>query len=387
VPVVEMIGFDETQRAVITTLEKLCQIGIPQSYIDECDANGNYPQRAMDELALNGWSALAVPEEYGGTAASCVDLVAVQMTLAHHALCVAQAYYSLWVLPAELIARVGTRDQQEAWLPRIASGEAKIAFALTEPDSGSDAAKIRTRMITNGDDSVQISGQKVFTSGAAVADLIITVVRSSESSETQGGLSLVMVDPASPGVEVKPIRKMGLKPLDLCEVYFDDVKVDKGAVLGPKGEAWRALQPTLTRERALLAAICTGALRDVLELSSDYARTREAFGQPISQFQMIADKIVQIRLKSEAAELLTLRAAGSIDAGLPQSRTDAALAKLFASTAYVDAAREGVQIFGGYGYSDEYRISRHYRDSKYLEIGGGTSEILKVIIARSMNLL
>jgi alkylation response protein AidB-like acyl-CoA dehydrogenase len=195
----------------------------------------------------------------------------------------------------------------------------------------------------------------------------------------------LLVDPKAPGVTVRPISKLGLKALDLCEVFLEGVEVPEEDVLGPVGEGWAALRPGLAAERLLLAAISVGASAHVLELSHAHAREREAFGQRIGGFQMVLDKLVEMRLALEAGDLLTCRAAAGVDAGVP-SEIDASLAKLHATRSYVTATREGTQVFGGYGFTNEYPIARHYRDAKYLEIGGGTSEIQKLIIGRSMGL-
>ena len=342
--------------------------------------------QAMDRLAEAGWAGLSVQEEYGGTGGSATDLALLHRTLARHAVAVAQSYYSLWVLGAEAIARLGTEKQRREWLPRIAQGSVRIAFALTEPGSGSDAAALRMTA-TRAQDQFTLSGQKIFITGAAVADLIITAARTTRATEDRRrGITLFLVDARAPGITVRRLSKLGLHALDLCEVFFADVDVPSDAALGPLDEGWQSLHPGFALERTMLAAICVGALDDVLAVATDYAQQRIAFGQPIGGFQLIADKLVSMRVSRDAADLLTCRAAESIDAGQPAS-AEAAIAKLFAAEAYVSATRDAVQIFGGYGYTNEYAVARHYRDAKFMEIGGGTSEIQKIIIARSMGLL
>jgi alkylation response protein AidB-like acyl-CoA dehydrogenase len=375
----------DEQHSFADALDQLCRKHLTQEYVRRLDEEQRYPDEAMAALAESGWAALAVPEAYGGEGGSVRDLVVVHETLAFHSLAVAQAYFSLWVLGAETIARLGSEDQRRHWLPRLAKGAARVGFALTEPGSGSDAAALRTTAARAGDDFV-LNGQKVFITGAAVADAIITVARTSADAERHSGLSLFLVDPRTPGVTVSKLSKLGLKPLDLCEVFFADAELPAGALLGTLDEGWSELRPGFARERVCLAAVCLGAMRHVLELSTAHAREREAFGQPIGRFQMVAEKLVDMRVELEAARLLVWRAAERIDEGGP-AEVDAAIAKLYAARAYVSAAREGVQVFGGYGYTDEYPVARHYRDSKFLEIGGGTSEIQKLIVGRSMGLL
>ena len=375
----------DEQRRMAEGIDELCARHASPASVASWDAEQRYPSQAMDALAAAGWAGLAVAQEHGGTGGSMMDLVCVHRALARHSLALAQAYYSLWVLGAEAIARLGSEPQRREWLPRLARGEARIAFALTEPGAGSDAAALRTSARPTAGGFV-VDGQKLFVTGAAVADAIVTIARTDPAAaDRRDGLSLLLVDPAAAGVTVRPLSKLGLKALDLCEVFLDGVEVAADAVLGPTDEGWAALRPGLAGERLLLAAISVGATAHVLELARTHARERVAFGQPIGAFQLVLDKLVEIRLALEAGDLLTCRAAESVDAGRP-SDVEASLAKLHATRSYVTATREGAQVFGGYGFTDEYPIARHYRDAKYLEIGGGTSEIQKLIIGRSMGL-
>jgi alkylation response protein AidB-like acyl-CoA dehydrogenase len=380
------LRFDtDEQRRMAEGIDELCARHASPAAVASWDAEQRHPAEAMDALAAAGWAGLAVPQEHGGTGGSMMDLVCVHRALARHSLALAQAYYSLWVLGAEAIARLGSEPQRREWLPRLARGEARIAFALTEPGAGSDAAALRTAARRTAGGFV-VDGQKLFVTGAAVADAIVTIARTDPAAaDRRGGLSLLLVDPAAAGVTIRPLSKLGLKALDLCEVFLDGVEVAADAVLGPADEGWAALRPGLAGERLLLAAISVGATAHVLELACAHARERVAFGQPIGAFQLVLDKLVEIRLALEAGDLLTCRAAESVDAGRP-SDVEASLAKLHATRSYVTATREGAQVFGGYGFTDEYPIARHYRDAKYLEIGGGTSEIQKLIIGRSMGL-
>ena len=290
------------------------------------------------------------------------------------------------MLSANAIGGLGSDRQKAEWLPPLAEGKLRIAFALTEPESGSDAAALRTTARRSGD-GFFVNGQKLFITGATVADLIITVVRTDpDPADRRDGLSLLVIDADAAGISVRSLSKLGLRALDLSEVFLTDVKVPVGRLLGPLDHGWSSLRQQLSLERALLAAICVGAMEDVLAAASGYAKERAAFGQPISRFQLVADKLVSMRVAIEAAGLLVESAAAAIDAGT-SGEVEAAAAKLYAAEAYVSAAREGVQVLGGYGYTNEYAVERHYRDAKYMEIGGGTSEIQKVIIARSMGLM
>ncbi|MEX2106632.1 MAG: acyl-CoA dehydrogenase family protein [Solirubrobacterales bacterium] len=374
------------RRAYAEALDALCGKHVTPEAVRDWDTEARLPTEALDALAAAGWGALAVPSADGGSGGSARDLVVLHRTLARHGLAVAQAVYSLWTLPAEAIARLGSAEQRARWLPALAAGEALLGFALTEPEAGSDAAALRTRA-ERRDERLVINGQKVFITGAAVADALIVAVRTGAATERrQDGISLVLVERGTAGLHVAPLKKVGLRALDLCEVFFEDVEVPLDAVLGPLDGGWAAMRPGLALERTLLAAICVGATEQVLELCAEHARERRAFGRPIGGFQLVADKLVEMRVDLAAGELLVDAAALAIDAGDAGAALRASIAKLHASRAYADAAREGVQVFGGYGYTEEYPVARHYRDAKFMEIGGGTSEIQKVVIARSLGL-
>jgi len=375
----------DDQLAIVTALDGLCSQHVTAKHCELWDREKTYPVDAMDALAANSWAALAVPPAYGGEGASAQDLCVVHMALARHSLAVAQAYYSLWVLGAEAISRLGTEEQRAQWLPRLAAGQARIAFALTEPGSGSDAAALSTRADADGD-ALVISGQKVFITGAAVADMIVTAVRTSSPGRKQDGLSLVMVDPRAAGVTIRPMDKIGLKAIDLCEVFYDNVRVPVTDVLGPLNGAWPALNAGLAKERLFLAAVCAGALFNLVDEVTTYAQNRKSFGVAIGSHQLIAAKIVRMRVAADASAGLVRNAAELLDSGDPLAAEAASVAKLFASEAYVSAARDGVQIFGGAGFTEDVPVARHYRDCKYLEIGGGTSEVQTIVIGRGMGL-
>jgi alkylation response protein AidB-like acyl-CoA dehydrogenase len=373
------------QAAIVDAIDRLCGEFVTQKHCEQWDRERTFPFEAMDALAANSWAALAVPVAYGGEGASAQDLSVVHQALARHSLAVAQAYYSLWVLGADAIHRLGTAEQRTTWLPRIAAGQARIAFALTEPGSGSDAAGLCTQARPDGDHYV-VSGQKVFITGAAVADRIVTAVRTSRSDRRQAGITLLMIDPSLPGVTVRRLSKVGLRAIDLCEVFFDDVRVPAADVLGAVDDGWRQLSTGLAKERLYLAAISVGAMCDIVEKVQAHALQREAFGKPIGAHQLIGAKIVNIRVAADAAAGLLARAAELTEADTSDAVAAASVAKLFATEAYVSAARAGTQVFGGYGFTEDYPIARHYRDCKYLEIGGGTSEIQTIVIGRSMGL-
>jgi alkylation response protein AidB-like acyl-CoA dehydrogenase len=376
---------DSYEDEIVGSIDKLCADVLTKEAVERWENERRYPELAMEALASAGWARLAVPVRYGGDGGSARQLVIVHQAIARHSLAVAQAFYSLWVLGAEAIDRLGNDEQREEWLPRIADGSAQIAFALTEPGSGSDAAALTCRAIATTD-GFRVTGQKTLISGALVADRIITAVRTSTTADRHGGISLLLINPKAPGVTLQPIDKLGLWPLDLCDVYLDDVHVDARDVLGPEDQAWRQLRPGLAKERLFLASVSVGAMCDVVGTSLEYAKQRESFGKVIGGHQMIAERVVRMRVALDAAAALTYQAAGHVDSASPDAIAVASEAKLYATEAYVSATRDGVQILGGHGFTNNYPLARHYRDAKYLELGGGTSQIQILVLGRAMGL-
>ena len=371
------------QRAIVEAIDQICSTTATDELKLAWDREQRFPSEAMNALAEGGWASLAVSPEFGGQGASAADLAVVHEALGRHSLVLAQTYFSLWVLGAEAISRVGTPEQKKEWLPRIADGKALVAFAMTEPGTGSDARAMTSRA-KPVDGGFLVSGQKTFITGAMVSDVIITAVRSEESGAP--AISLVMIDPKAPGVSIRPIAKIGLKALDLCEVFLDDVRIGEGDVLGTLHEGWGALRTGLAKERLFLAALSVGAHRDVLDRSVEYATMRSTFGTPIGNRQMITSKITRMLADMESARGLVRRAAQFVDGNLAGANEASSLAKWIATEYYVSAAREGSQIFGGYGFAEEYAVARHVRDCKYLEVGGGTSEIMQIVLGRSLGL-
>jgi alkylation response protein AidB-like acyl-CoA dehydrogenase len=372
------------QPEMVNAIDAVCDRFAPESECKRWDSEKAYPREAMNALAASGWAALPVPRPYGEQA-SARDLVVVHQALGRRSLTLAQSYYSLWVLGADALARLGTEEQKARWLPAISSGSALVAFALTEPGSGSDAAALGTRAVQDGGDYL-VNGQKTFITGALESDVIVTAVRTRPGHRRHDGLSLLMIDPSADGVTIHPLDKIGLRGLSLCEVFLDDVRVPATDVLGRPDDAWPQLAAGLARERLYLAAISVGSLTDLIGQVLEYAATRQTFGKPIGAHQMIAEKIVSMRVAADAGAGLVTAAADMIDAEDPAAAAAASVAKLFATDAYVSATREAMQIFGANGFTTEYPVSRHYRDCKYLEIGGGTSQIQTIVIGRSMGL-
>ena len=348
----------------------------------EWDRTHAFPLEAVRRMGEMGLFGLPFPEEYGGMGADLLSLCIAIEELARVDSSVAITLEAAVGLGAGPIFRFGTEEQKRRWLPDLAAGRALAAFGLTEPDAGSDAGATRTRAVLDGDEWV-INGTKAFitNSGTEITSLITVTARTGP-----GEISAILVPVGTPGLVVEPgYRKMGWRASDTHEVRLDDCRVPASNLLGERGRGFRQFLEILDEGRVAIAAMAVGVIQGCLDECVTYAGERTAFGKPIGSYQAIGFKCADMAVAVEAARLLTYRAAWLRDRGEPFT-TAAAQAKLFATEAAVSAAREATQVFGGYGFVDETPVSRFYRDSKALEIGEGTSEIQRIVIARSLGL-
>jgi alkylation response protein AidB-like acyl-CoA dehydrogenase len=354
----------------------------PIEYVRECDEAERFPTELFGKLAAGGWLGLPIPEAYGGTGGSCTDLVVFLEELAWHFEAAANCYYTTVVIAADALAHFGSEEQKRTLLPRLARGEIRFAFSLSEPNSGSDAASLRTRAVQEGGEWV-INGQKMFCSCAQVADYILLMARSDATAPKHDGITMFLLDPKTPGVEIRRLKKLGLKPMDLNEIFLSDVRIPGDAMIGAVNQGWRNVLKTLDYERCCLSAVNVGAARSCLDRALTYTKEREQFGQKISSFQLTRAKLADMEMEIDAGRLLLYRSAALVDRGIANNK-ESAVANLYTSEAYVRAALNGMRMMGGWGYLMEFDMQRHYRDSKLAEIGGGTSEILRIVISREM---
>jgi alkylation response protein AidB-like acyl-CoA dehydrogenase len=328
---------------------------------------------------------VAFPEEYGGLGMGSLAQAIVVEELARIDSSIAVTVGADVSIAGEPLLRFGTEEQKQRWLVPLARGETLGAFASTEPDSGSDvqAAKTSAR---REDGCWVINGTKAFTTNAGndLSAFVIVTARTEIDGERK--LSTFIIPGGTPGYEPKkPYHKMGWHASDTRELVFSDCRVPDDAVLGPLGKGARVFLTVLDGGRVGIAAMSVGLAQGALEQAMTYAKERSAFGAPIAHQQAIQFKLAALKTQIEAARLLTYRAAAMKDAGARYTE-EAAQAKLFASEVAVRAAEENMQVHGGFGYIEESPVPRFYRDAKVLTIGEGTSEILKLVIARQMGL-
>ncbi len=378
------VVFTEEQELFRDTVRDFCEREVTREYVRECDREHRPPTELYRKLGEQGWLGINIPEEYGGSGGGAVEVAILLEELGR-----AFLDLSFWVFRAVTwggltIGTFGTEQQKHDLLPKIATGDLSVCFSLTEPEAGSDAASISLTATEDGDDYV-LNGQKVFTSGFKVSDLDVVATRTSSEGKKHHGITNFLVDTSSPGLEWQPIETLGHWPLGTALLFFDDVRVPKSNMLGTLHDGWRDLGVGLRYERLCLSAARTGAAKAALADSLAYAQERKQFGQPIGKFQAVAHRLAEMQMMVDISEMLVYRYAARLDRGATDLR-DAAILKLYACEAYKSVADMGLQVLGGYGYTMEYDLQRHYRESRLGVIGAGTSDIQRNIIARTMGL-
>ncbi|MFD6681294.1 acyl-CoA dehydrogenase family protein [Micromonospora parva] len=346
-----------------------------------------FPYEVIRQMGKMGLFGLPFDEQHGGMGGDYFALCLALEELARVDSSVAitlEAAVSLGAMP---IYRFGTEEHKATWLPRLLSGEALAGFGLTEPGTGSDAAGTQTRAVLDGDEWV-INGSKAFitNSGTDITAMVTVTAVTGTNPDGSKELSTIIVPTGTPGFTVAPgYSKVGWTASDTHELTFDDCRVPAANLLGARGRGFAQFLRILDEGRIAIAALAVGLAQGCVDESIRYAKERHAFGQPIGANQAIQFKIADMELKAHTARLAYYDAAARMLAGEPFKR-QAAIAKLHASTIAVDNAREATQIHGGYGFMNEYPVARFWRDSKILEIGEGTSEVQRMIIARDLGL-
>jgi len=350
---------------------------------EEFDEKGEFCWEAWKKMGEFGLLGLHFPEEYGGANAdvvtSCMAAEALAEGGADGGLTLSWGAHTF--LCADTIFVHGTPEQKEKYVSKLASGEWVGCMALTEPNAGSDAASVATTAVKKGDRYV-LNGSKMFITNGPIADVCV-VYASTDKEKRHMGISAFIVEKDYKGFGVsKTLKKMGVKTSTTAELYFDDCEVPEENVLGEIGNGFPMALQTLEWDRSALLAPFVGGMEFVLKQCSQYAKDREQFGRPIAQFQAIQQKLADIKCFVEAARLLVYKVAWNKDQGSALNHMEAAVAKLYVGDWGMPMISEAVQIHGGYGYMHEYPVERVFRDTKLAQIGGGTSEIQRMIISR-----
>ncbi|MEU7109257.1 acyl-CoA dehydrogenase family protein [Streptomyces stramineus] len=348
-----------------------------------------FPYEIVREMGRMGLFGLPFPEEYGGMGGDYLALGIALEELARVDSSVAitlEAGVSLGAMP---VFRFGTEEQKREWLPRLCSGEMLGAFGLTEPECGSDAGGTRTTArLDEATDEWVINGTKCFitNSGTDITGLVTVTAVTGRSADGKPLISSIIVPSGTPGFTVAaPYSKVGWNASDTRELSFADVRVPAANLLGERGRGYAQFLRILDEGRIAISALATGLAQGCVDESVAYAKSREAFGRPIGANQAIQFKLADMEMRAHTARLAWRDAASRLLAGEPFKK-EAALAKLYSSEIAVTNAREATQIHGGYGFMNEYPVARMWRDSKILEIGEGTSEVQRMLIARELGL-
>jgi len=352
---------------------------------EEADLKSEFSFEIWEKLGAMGLLGLPIPEEYGGQGADIVTCclagealghagVDSGMTMslgAHIYLCAMNIYYN------------GTEEQKKKYLPDLASGRWIGCMGLTEPEAGSDAAAIRTTAVKRGDKYI-LNGSKTFITNAPVSDVMVVYANLSKARKREG-ITAFILEKGQRGLSTgKPFHKMGHRASCTSEIFMEDVEVSKENCLGGEGNGWRMALESVEWDRSTLASPGIGSLLYSLELCAKHANTRIAFNRPIKEFQAIQHKIADIKICLEVCKLAVYRVAASKDNGIRLNPLQAAVTKLYMGDVGFERASDAVQIFGGYGLMHEYPVERYLRDAKLVSIGGGSSEVMKLILSRML---
>jgi len=350
-------------------------------YAQEWDREERFPTELVPKLAAMGLLGIRIPEAYGGSGMDTLAYALAIEEIARVDGSIALTVASHNGLGTGHILAFGSEEQKRKYLTRAASGESLAAWALTEPGSGSDAAALRTTAVRDGDDWI-IRGTKTFITQGSVGGFCVVLARTNPDVAKQHGITAFVVEQGTPGFTAsKHLRKLGCRASDTSELTFDEVHVSDAQRVGEVDNAFADTMRILDRGRVSIAAMALGLGYGALDRAIAYSKDRRAFDKPIAQFQAIQWMLANAKTELDAAALLTYRAAWLSDRGVRYSK-EAAMAKLFASEAASRACNSAVQVHGGYGYVREFDVERHLRDAKLCEIGEGTSEIQRMVIAK-----
>ena len=375
-------AFSEHHQLLRRTVREFARAEVAP-YARKWDEEERFPKELVPKLAQLGLLGIRVPEQYGGSGmdtvsyAICIEEIAkvdgsLALTVASHN-----------GLGTGHILSFGTEAQKRKYLPKAVSGEWLAAWALTEPGSGSDAAGLRTTARRDGDEWI-INGTKMFITQGSVGGFCVVLARTNEGAPKQKGITAFIVEHGTKGFSAsKHLEKLGCRSSDTCEVTFEDVRVSDAQRLGEVDHGFADTMQILDRGRVSIAAMALGLGTGALEMAVSYAKDRKQFGKPIADFQAIQWMLADSKTELDAAGLLVFRAAWHADQG-KRFGQEASMAKVFASEAATRAINRSLQAHGGYGYTREFAVERHLRDAKLCEIGEGTSEVQRMVIAKHL---
>ena len=350
----------------------------------EWDKAGEYPRGVFDQVAAMGWYGIGIPEEHGGAGGAAGDLLVVAEELGRGSTDLV-ACYSLTVSGLRNLVSHGTPEQRERLVPAIMNGQTRLSIAITEPEAGSDSTALVTTARRDGDHYV-VKGQKTFCEAAGLPGTLVQLyARTDPAAPKRRGISMLLLDPASPGVTLRRLPTLGRTITGVYEMFLDEVVIPAANLVGAEHNGWRELGAELPLERLIISAGFVGATLQVLDDTLRHIKEREQFGRPIGNFQAVAHPLVDLYTRAEAIRLLVYRGGELHEAGQPHVK-EASMAKAASAELYADAARCAMQLHGGYAYITEHPLTMHYADSVIATVAGGATQIQRNIVARLLGL-
>lgn len=372
----------ESQAMIAQSVRDLCERELRPHVMDWDESQHMPVDLFKDHFGPNGMLGVLVPEQYGGAGLGYFEYIDTIVEVARICGSVGLSVAAHNSLCTGHILQFGNEEQKRKWLPRLAAGEWLGAWALTEPNTGSDAMRMKCTARKDGNAWV-LNGTKCWITHGISSNVVVAIVRTGELLDSKG-MTAFVIERGTPGLKAgKKENKLGMRASETAEVIFEDCRVPQENILGQVGEGFQQAMKVLDGGRISIAALSLGIAKGAYDASVKYAKEREQFGQPIANFQAIAFKLADMATRIEAAELLTLQAADLKNRGRKMTK-ESAMAKYYASEVAVWASNEAVQIFGGYGYTKDFPVEKFYRDSKLCTIGEGTSEIQKLVISRNV---
>ena len=373
----------EEQRLFQKIIREFC-IKELKPIAEKIDKEEYFPDDFYKKMGKMGLMGMTVPQKYGGAGIDKVSYMIALEEISRYCGSTGLTVEAHNTLGIGYLYERGTEEQRQKYLPKYTTGEMIAALAITEPNAGSDVASLQTTAVKNGTEWV-LNGTKQFVTSGNIAGITIVMAKTDKSKGVKG-ISAFIVEKDTPGLKVGQLEdKLGLRGSRTAELIFEDCRVPNDNMLGEKDKGFMGVMNTLDRGRTAVGAMSVGIARGAFEDSYEYAKQREQFGKPIGKFQAIQWMIADMATQIEAARLLVHRAAFLEDQGMSYTK-EASMAKLFASEIAMNATRNAIQIFGGYGYITEYPVERYFRDVKLCQIGEGTSEVQRIIISRQLGL-
>ena len=374
---------DESQAVWLATVNEFMDKEVTVEHVRNCDYHREYPYEAYEKIAKQGWLGIMIPEENGGSGGDIFDYSLMAEGLGKYGFDFACSVL-VPTFTAMNIIKFGSRAQQERYVKPFIDGQIRFSVSISEPDAGSDAAATKTHARRDENGDWVVSGSKLWCSGAAADDTIIAMlVRTSENKHN--GLSVLLIPNDTPGLDIRKLPTLSRHATGTTEIFLDEVRVPADALLGEEGQGWKIITDHLELERCAVAAAYVGNAQTAVDTANRYAQERTQFGKPIFDFQVLKHTLADCQTQVDAARLLCYRAAQIKADGTPAAR-ETSMAKLFGSETLKRCALEGMQILGGYANLPEADMERYLRESIQSTIGGGTSQIQRTIIAKSMRL-